>query len=48
MWDWQRGYIEMLDAVADADWTEPESAKATVVAQMKAYEPSDGCSSRWS
>jgi glyoxylase-like metal-dependent hydrolase (beta-lactamase superfamily II) len=42
MWDWQRGYIEtFLDAVADADWTESESAKATVVAQMKAYEPSD-------
>ena len=42
MWDWQRRYIEtFLDAVADADWSEPESAKATVVAQMKAYEPSD-------
>ncbi len=36
------GYIEtFLDAVADADWSEPESAKATVVARMKAYEPSD-------
>jgi glyoxylase-like metal-dependent hydrolase (beta-lactamase superfamily II) len=42
MWDWQRRYIEtFLDAVADADWSEPESAKATVVAQMQAYEPSD-------
>ena len=42
MWDWQRGYIEtFVDAVADADWSEPESAKVTVVAQMKAYEPSD-------
>jgi glyoxylase-like metal-dependent hydrolase (beta-lactamase superfamily II) len=42
MWDWQRGYIEtFLDAVADADWSEAESAKATVVTQMKAYEPSD-------
>jgi glyoxylase-like metal-dependent hydrolase (beta-lactamase superfamily II) len=42
MWDWQRRYIEtFLDAVSDADWSEPESAKATVVAQMKAYEPSD-------
>jgi glyoxylase-like metal-dependent hydrolase (beta-lactamase superfamily II) len=42
MWDWQRGYIEtFLDAVADADWSEPESATATVVARMKAYEPSD-------
>ena len=27
--------------VADADWSEPVSAKATVVARMKAYEPSD-------
>ena len=42
MWDWQRRYIEtFLDAVADADWTEAESAKATVVTRMKAYEPSD-------
>jgi glyoxylase-like metal-dependent hydrolase (beta-lactamase superfamily II) len=42
MWDWQRRYIEtFLDAVADADWSAPESAKATVVARMKAYEPSD-------
>jgi glyoxylase-like metal-dependent hydrolase (beta-lactamase superfamily II) len=42
MWDWQRRYIEtFLDAVDDADWSEPESAKATVVTQMKAYEPSD-------
>jgi glyoxylase-like metal-dependent hydrolase (beta-lactamase superfamily II) len=42
MWDWQRGYIELfLDAVSTAEWEEPESAKATVVARMKAYEPSD-------
>ena len=42
MWDWQRGYIELfLDAVADADWSEPESARATVVTRMKDYEPSD-------
>jgi glyoxylase-like metal-dependent hydrolase (beta-lactamase superfamily II) len=42
MWDWQRGYIEtFLDAIADADWSAPESAKATVVTRMKAYEPSD-------
>ena len=42
MWDWQRGYIEVfLDAVSSADWSEPELAKATVVARMKAYEPSD-------
>jgi glyoxylase-like metal-dependent hydrolase (beta-lactamase superfamily II) len=42
MWDWQRGYIELfLDAVSNADWSEPETAKATVVARMKQYEPSD-------
>jgi glyoxylase-like metal-dependent hydrolase (beta-lactamase superfamily II) len=42
MWDWQRGYIEtFLDAVANADWSKPAQAKATVVQRMKAYEPSD-------
>ena len=42
MWDWQRRYIEtFLEAVSEADWSAPESAKATVVAQMKDYEPSD-------
>jgi glyoxylase-like metal-dependent hydrolase (beta-lactamase superfamily II) len=42
MWDWQRGYIEtFLDAVGTADWSEPERAKAAVVARMKQYESSD-------
>jgi glyoxylase-like metal-dependent hydrolase (beta-lactamase superfamily II) len=42
MWDWQRGYIEsFLDAVSNADWSEPEQAKAAVFARMKEYEPSD-------
>jgi glyoxylase-like metal-dependent hydrolase (beta-lactamase superfamily II) len=42
MWDWQRGYIEaFLDAVSSADWSEPDGAKAGVVARMKEYEPSD-------
>jgi len=42
MWDWQRDYIErFLDAVSGADWSEPESATATVVSRMKDYEPSD-------
>ena len=42
MWDWQRGYIELvLDVVSNADWSEPERAKAMVVARMKEYEPSD-------
>jgi hypothetical protein len=39
MWDWQRGYIELfVDAVSNADWSEPERAKATVVDRMKEYE----------
>jgi glyoxylase-like metal-dependent hydrolase (beta-lactamase superfamily II) len=42
MWDWQRGYIELfVDAVSNADWSAPEHAKATVVARMKEYEPSE-------
>ena len=41
-WDWQRGYIELfVDAVSNADWSEPERAKAAVVARMKEYEPSE-------
>jgi glyoxylase-like metal-dependent hydrolase (beta-lactamase superfamily II) len=42
MWDWQRGYIEtFVDAVGEADWAEPEQAKAAVIARMKEYEPTD-------
>jgi glyoxylase-like metal-dependent hydrolase (beta-lactamase superfamily II) len=42
MWDWQRGYIELfVDAVSNADWSQPERAKATVVGRMKEYEPSE-------
>jgi hypothetical protein len=42
MWDWQRGYIELfVDSVSSADWSEPEQAKAGVVARMKEYEPTD-------
>jgi hypothetical protein len=42
MWDWQRGYIEtFVAAVGDADWSEPEHAKAVVIARMKEYEPTD-------
>jgi glyoxylase-like metal-dependent hydrolase (beta-lactamase superfamily II) len=42
MWDWQRGYIEtFLAAIGNADWSEPEQAKAAVVARMKDYEPSE-------
>jgi glyoxylase-like metal-dependent hydrolase (beta-lactamase superfamily II) len=42
MWDWQRGYIEtFIAAVGEADWAEPEPAKAAVIARMKSYEPTD-------
>jgi glyoxylase-like metal-dependent hydrolase (beta-lactamase superfamily II) len=42
MWDWQRGYIELfVETVSNADWSDPERAKATVVGRMKEYEPSD-------
>jgi glyoxylase-like metal-dependent hydrolase (beta-lactamase superfamily II) len=42
MWDWQRGYIEtFLAAVGEADWAQPEQARAAVIARMKDYEPGD-------
>ena len=42
MWDWQRGYLEtFVAAVGEAEWAEPEQAKAAVVARMKEYEPTD-------
>ena len=42
MWDWQRGYIEtFVAALGEANWAEPEQAKAAVVARMKDYEPTD-------
>ncbi len=41
-WQWQRGYIEtFLDAVAHADWADPDEASAQLVRKMKAYLPSD-------
>jgi hypothetical protein len=41
-WDWQRGYLEtFVAAVQPADWTEPDEAKAAVVAAMKRYLPTD-------
>jgi glyoxylase-like metal-dependent hydrolase (beta-lactamase superfamily II) len=41
-WDWQRGYIEtFVGAVEAADWSDPESAKAAVVAAMRAYLPAE-------
>ena len=41
-WDWQRGYIEtFLEAVKDADWSNPEEAHAWVVATMKRYLPTE-------
>jgi glyoxylase-like metal-dependent hydrolase (beta-lactamase superfamily II) len=41
-WDWQRGYIEtFVGAVEGADWSDPESGKAEVVAAMRAYLPAE-------
>jgi hypothetical protein len=41
-WDWQRGYITtFVDAVREADWSDPRNARPAVVAAMKAYLPSD-------
>ena len=40
--DWQRGYIErFLEAVRNADWSDPESAKAGVIAAMVEHLPSE-------
>ena len=40
MWDWQRGYIEtFVAAVGEANWAQPEQAKAAVIARTKEYEP---------
>jgi glyoxylase-like metal-dependent hydrolase (beta-lactamase superfamily II) len=39
---WQRGYLEtFVDAVASADWSDRDAAKAAVVARMKRYLPAD-------
>jgi glyoxylase-like metal-dependent hydrolase (beta-lactamase superfamily II) len=41
-WDWQRSYIEtFLEAVRTADWSSPEQAHASVVAEMTRFLPSD-------
>jgi len=38
--DWQRGYIEtFIEAVREADWSDPDHAKAAVVERMTAYLP---------
>ena len=40
--DWQREYIEtFLDAVREADWSQPEAAKASVVKRMTQFLPTD-------
>jgi glyoxylase-like metal-dependent hydrolase (beta-lactamase superfamily II) len=40
--DWQRRYIELfLEAVENADWSNPEGAHAAVVDRMKAYLSTD-------
>jgi glyoxylase-like metal-dependent hydrolase (beta-lactamase superfamily II) len=41
-WDWQQRYIEtFLDAVRAADWSSPEQAHGSVVAEMKQLLPPD-------
>jgi glyoxylase-like metal-dependent hydrolase (beta-lactamase superfamily II) len=41
-WDWQRSYIEtFLGAVEAVDWSNPEQARAAVVAEMKRFLPTD-------
>jgi glyoxylase-like metal-dependent hydrolase (beta-lactamase superfamily II) len=41
-WDWQRRYIEtFVNAVRTADWSRPEQAHTSVVAEMKRFLPSD-------
>jgi glyoxylase-like metal-dependent hydrolase (beta-lactamase superfamily II) len=41
-WDWQRSYIEtFLAAVEAADWSNPEQAKAEVIAAMKRFLPNE-------
>jgi glyoxylase-like metal-dependent hydrolase (beta-lactamase superfamily II) len=40
--DWQAGYIEnFVEAVRSADWSDPASATAAVIARVKAYHPGD-------
>ena len=40
--DWQEGYIRtFLDAIGSADWSDPDSARQTVVARMLDYLPSN-------
>jgi glyoxylase-like metal-dependent hydrolase (beta-lactamase superfamily II) len=39
--DWQEGYINtFLEAVSKADWSDPEAARAGVIARMLEYLPS--------
>jgi glyoxylase-like metal-dependent hydrolase (beta-lactamase superfamily II) len=41
-WDWQRRYIEtFLEAVGAADWSSPDEARESVVAEMKRFLPTD-------
>jgi len=40
--DWQEGYIDtMLAAVAEADWSDADAARAAVAARMREYLPSE-------
>lgn len=40
--DWQRDYIEnFVEAVRNADWSQPDKARADVVARVKEFLPAD-------
>ena len=40
--DWQERYIQtMLGAVRTADWADPQAARASVIATMRTWLPSD-------
>jgi glyoxylase-like metal-dependent hydrolase (beta-lactamase superfamily II) len=40
--DWQEGYINtFIEAIQEADWSDPEAAKERVVGRMREYLPAD-------
>ena len=42
MWDWQRRYIELfVEAVSNADWSDPGRAKAAIVGTDEGVRASD-------
>jgi glyoxylase-like metal-dependent hydrolase (beta-lactamase superfamily II) len=40
--DWQEGYIKaFIEAIQEADWSDPEAAKEQIVGRMREYLPAD-------